>query len=406
MRPTTCVTSRSRRSPTSEPHYEAVAGSLPDMARGYLIDVIPGDGIGLEVMPPSTQCIDVLAKLFGFTVTWRHRDWGSARFLADGKMMPATGIDDLSDGDAILLGAVGSPAIPDDVTLWGLLIPIRRSFHQYVNVRPVRVLPGVRSPLVDPAGLDVVVVRENVEGEYSEVGGRHYRGRPEEMAIQEAVFTRAGIERVAQYAADLARERRGLVVSATKSNGLIHSMPFWDEVVAQVVSTEPALKLESVLIDALAARAVLRPGSLDVVVASNLFGDILSDLLAALAGSIGVAPSANLNPPGDYPSMFEPVHGSAPDIAGRGIANPIGQMWAAAMMLDHLGEKAASATLIAAFEGVLRDGIRTQDLGGRAGTSEFAGAVQERLTTAATHAHSRDERIGYEGRYPTRDQES
>jgi tartrate dehydrogenase/decarboxylase/D-malate dehydrogenase len=198
------------------------------------------------------------------------------------------------------------------------------------------------------------------------------------------VFTRAGIERVAQYAADLARQRRGSVVSATKSNGLIHSMPFWDEVVAQVVSTEPTLTLESVLIDALAARAVLRPGSLDVVVASNLFGDILSDLLAALAGSIGIAPSANLNPPGDYPSMFEPVHGSAPDIAGRGIANPVGQMWAAAMMLDHLGEKAASALLIAAFEGALRDGVRTPDLGGRAGTSEFAGAVLDRLNAASS----------------------
>lgn len=354
------------------------------MGRDYVIDVIPGDGVGPEVMPPATRCVDLLSKVCGFTVSWRHRDWGSARYLADGRMMPAGGIDDLSDGDAILLGAVGSPEIPDDVTLWGLLIPIRRSFHQYVNVRPVRVLPGVRSPLVDPAGLDVVVVRENVEGEYSEVGGRHYRGRPEELSIQEAIFTRAGIERVTRYAADLALQRRALVVSATKSNGLIHSMPFWDEVVAHVISTEPALRLESVLVDALAARAVLRPGSLDVVVASNLFGDILSDLFAALAGSIGIAPSANLNPPGDHPSMFEPVHGSAPDIAGRGIANPVGQMWAAAMMLEHLGEKASSAMLIAAFESALRDGVRTPDLGGTAGTSDFTGAVLDRLADAST----------------------
>jgi tartrate dehydrogenase/decarboxylase/D-malate dehydrogenase len=349
------------------------------MTRNYVIDAIPGDGIGAEVVPAAIECIDVLAKVCGFSVTWRHRDWGSARYLADGKMMPDGGLDDLAGGDAIFLGAVGSPDIPDHVTLWGLLIPIRRSFHQYVNLRPVRVLPGIRSPLADPAGLDVVVVRENVEGEYSEIGGRHYRGRPEEMAIQEAVFTRAGIERVTQYAVDLAIERRGSIVSATKSNGLVHSMPLWDEVVAEVVATEPALKLESVLVDALAARAVLRPGSLDVIVASNLFGDILSDLLAALAGSIGIAPSANLNPPGDYPSMFEPVHGSAPDIAGLGVANPVGQMWAGAMMLEHLGEPEAAAQLTAAFEGALCDGIRTRDLGGSVGTADFTAAVLGRL---------------------------
>jgi tartrate dehydrogenase/decarboxylase/D-malate dehydrogenase len=358
------------------------------MTSDYVIDVIPGDGIGVEVMPAATQCIDTLAKRCGFTVTWRHRDWGSARYLSDGKMMPDDGIDALSDGDAILLGAVGSPEIPDHVTLWGLLIPIRRSFHQYVNLRPVRVLPGTHSPLVDAAGLDVVVVRENVEGEYSEIGGRHYQGRPEEIAIQETVFTRAGIERVARYAVDLALERRRSVVSATKSNGLVHSMPFWDEVVAQVVASEPTVTLESVLVDALAARAVLRPGSLDVVVASNLFGDILSDLLAALAGSLGIAPSANLNPSGDYPSMFEPVHGSAPDIAGRGIANPVGQMWASAMMLEHLGQSEASALLTAAFESALRDGVRTRDLGGSAGTAEFTEAVLERLSVASSVTES------------------
>ena len=286
-------------------------------------------------------------------------------------MMPTDGIDQLADGDAILLGAVGAPDIPDDVTLWGLLIPIRREFLQYVNLRPVRILPGVQSPLRNAEGLDMVIVRENVEGEYSEVGGRLYRGRPEEMAVQEAVFTRTGVTRVAEYAVEQARTRRGLLTSATKSNGIIHTMPFWDEVVAEVVERAGDVTLDKMLVDALAARVVLKPLSLDVIVASNLFGDILSDLAAAVAGSIGVAPSGNINPPKDHPSMFEPVHGSAPDIAGQGIANPVGQMWAAAMMLEHLGEAEAGATLVAAFEAALADGVRTRDLGGTAGTDEF-----------------------------------
>jgi tartrate dehydrogenase/decarboxylase/D-malate dehydrogenase len=346
----------------------------------YTIDVIAGDGIGQEVMPAAIRCLDVIAKTDGFTMNWRERDWGSARYLADGMMMPESGIDDLADGDAILLGAVGASGIPNHVTLWGLLIPIRREFLQYVNLRPIRLLPGIEPRVVGAEYLDAVIVRENVEGEYSEIGGRAYRGRPEEMAIQQAVFTRLGVRRVAAFAADLASKRSGRLVSATKSNGISHSMPFWDEVVAEVVADVPGVELENVLIDALAARAVLRPSSLDVIVASNLFGDILSDLLAAVAGSIGVAPSANLNPPRDYPSMFEPVHGSAPDIAGQGIANPVGQMWAAAMMLDHLGESAAGTRLTAAFEGALRDGIRTRDLGGGASTSDFTDAVVDRLT--------------------------
>lgn len=346
---------------------------------GYTIDVIAGDGIGLEVMPAAIRCLDLVAKLEGFALNWRERDWGSARYLADGAMMPKSGIEDLADGDGIFLGAVGAPGIPDHVTLWGLLIPIRREFLQYVNLRPVRLLPGIEPRVVGAENLDAVIVRENVEGEYSEIGGRAYRGRPEAMAIQQAVFTRTGVQRVAAFAAELARKRSGRLVSATKSNGIIHSMPFWDEVVQETVAGVPGVQLESVLIDALAARAVMHPTSLDVIVASNLFGDILSDLLAAIAGSIGVAPSANLNPTREFPSMFEPVHGSAPDIAGKGIANPVGQLWAGAMMLDHLGEPAGAARLTDAFEAALRDGVRTRDLGGTASTTDFTDAVIDRL---------------------------
>jgi tartrate dehydrogenase/decarboxylase / D-malate dehydrogenase len=349
-----------------------------DDERRYLIDVIAGDGIGQEVVPAAIRCLDALASRHDFAITWRERAWGSEHYRRHGRMMPTGALDELATGDGILLGAVGAPDLPDDVTLWGLLIPIRREFHQYVNLRPVRLLPGVRSPLRNAGDLDIVVVRENVEGEYSEIGGRSYRGRPEELATQQAVFTRAGVRRVAQYAASLAERRSGRVVSATKSNGIIHTMPFWDEVVAEVVAEHDGLVLESVLIDALAARIVLHPESVDVIVASNLFGDILSDLVAAVAGSIGVAPSANLNPPGDHPSMFEPVHGSAPDIAGQGVANPVGQMWAAAMMLDHLGQQAAAAQLIAAFEAVLESGVRTKDLAGSATTEEFTAAVVAR----------------------------
>jgi tartrate dehydrogenase/decarboxylase/D-malate dehydrogenase len=342
----------------------------------YAIDVIAGDGIGPEVVPAAIACVDALAPAFGFSIEWRHRDWGSDHYRRHGRMMPVHGIEQLATGDAILLGAVGTEDIPDDVTLWGLLIPIRQEFDQYVNPpRPVRVLPGVTSPLGGVDHLDLVVVRENVEGEYSEIGGRVYRGRPEEAAIQEAVFTRAGVERVAEYAVAQAKGRTGRLISATKSNGIIHTMPFWDEVVEDVAARTPELVLEKVLIDALAARLVLKPHSVDVIVASNLFGDILSDLAAAVAGSIGVAPSANLNPPCRHPSMFEPVHGSAPDIAGRDVANPVGQMWAAAMMLDHLDQPAAAGALVESFESALAAGVRTRDLGGKASTTEFASAV-------------------------------
>jgi tartrate dehydrogenase/decarboxylase/D-malate dehydrogenase len=343
----------------------------------YTIDVIAGDGIGPEVMPAAIACVDAVAPRFGFSIRWRHRAWGSEHYRRHGRMMPADGIEQLATGDATLLGAVGVEDIPDDVTLWGLLIPIRREFDQYVNLRPVRVLPGVTSPLAGVDEVDVVVVRENVEGEYSEIGGRVYRGRPEEVAIQEAVFTRTGVRRVTEFAVEQAMRRNGHLISATKSNGIIHTMPFWDEVVEEVAAGTAGLTLEKVLIDALAARLVLKPHSIDVIVASNLFGDILSDLAAAVAGSIGVAPSANLNPPRRHPSMFEPVHGSAPDIAGQGIANPVGQMWAASMMLDHLGERAAASALVDGFEGALSGGVRTRDLGGTATTEGFTNAVLE-----------------------------
>ena len=309
----------------------------------YTVDVIAGDGIGHEVMPAAVACVDAIAPALGFTVTWREREWGSDHFREHGRMMPVDGIEQLATGDATLLGAVGAPDIPDDVTLWGLLIPIRREFHQYVNLRPVRILPGVVSPLAGVDHLDLVVVRENVEGEYSEIGGRFYRGRPEEIAIQEAVFTRArdraGRQRTRSTSPSGAAGTWSPPRSPTGSSTRCRSGTRWSR---ECVAAHSGVSLENVLIDALAARMVLRPDTLDVVVASNLFGDILSDLAAAVAGSIGVAPSANLNPPRQYPSMFEPVHGSAPDIAGQGIANPVGQIWAAAMMLDHLGEPLAA----------------------------------------------------------------
>lgn len=349
----------------------------------YRVDVIAGDGIGQEVVPAALECLTAVAHRDGFSFSWRHRDWGADRYRADGAMMPVDGLDQLSDGDGIFLGAVGDPEIPDHVSLWGLLIPIRRTFNQYINLRPVRLLPGVSSPLRVSAGFDIVVVRENVEGEYSEMGGRAYPGDPEEVVTQTALFTRRGISRVARFAASLASNRSGSLVSATKSNGIIHSMPFWDEVVAEVVADYPDVRLESVLIDALAARTLLRPLSLDVVVASNLFGDILSDLVAAAAGSIGVAPSANLNPERVYPSMFEPVHGSAPDIAGKGVANPVGQIWAGALMLEHLGQSGSARSLMSALEDVLAHGVRTPDLGGTAGTAEFAAAVVDKLRSAS-----------------------
>lgn len=347
---------------------------------GNSIAVIAGDGIGQEVMPAALGCIAAVGELHDLSFDFVEYDWGSDFYRRHGRMAPVDGMDLLAEHDAIFLGAVGAPDIPDTETLWGLLIPIRRTFDQYVNLRPVRTLPGVASPLRTERDIDFVIVRENSEGEYSEIGGRTHRGLPSETAIQESVFTRSGISRIAGYAVELAESRRGHLTSATKSNGIIHTMPFWDEVVNEVVNEHPSVQFESVLIDALAARMVLAPWSFDVVVASNLFGDIVSDLGSALTGSIGVAPSANLNPERKHPSMFEPVHGSAPDIAGKGIANPVGQIWSGAMMLDHLGFSEAGDHLRTSFERVLARGVATRDLGGTETTASFTAAVRDEIS--------------------------
>jgi tartrate dehydrogenase/decarboxylase/D-malate dehydrogenase len=344
------------------------------------IAVIPGDGIGNEVVPAAQRVLERVAAQNGFGFRWHELDWGCDRYLETGAMMPADGLDQLRAHEALFLGAVGAPGVPDHVSLWGLLIPIRRAFEQYVNLRPIRLFDQVHSPLAHPPSIDLVVVRENVEGEYSEVGGRLYSGQPGELAAQLAVFTRRGTERVVRYAFARATERRGHLVSATKSNGIIHTMPFWDEVVDAVATDFPDVEVERVLIDALCARVVRAPESLDVIVGSNLFGDILSDLTAAVAGSIGIAPAANLNPEREHPSMFEPVHGSAPDIAGQGIANPIGQVWTGALMLEHLGRVEAAAALHSAIEAVLDDRRNhTPDLGGRATTEQVTTALEAAL---------------------------
>ena len=312
----------------------------------YNIALIPGDGIGREVIPEGVRVLEVLARGFGFGLEFEPFDYSCRRYLEEGAMMPPDGIARLSRFDAIFLGAVGAPGVPDHVSLWGLLIPIRRSFDQYVNLRPVRLLPGVRSPLAGrkPEEIDFVVVRENTEGEYSEIGGRLFGGTEREMAVQQSTFTRHGVDRVLHYAFELAGRRRGKLTSATKSNGIIHTMPYWDERVAEVAKGYADVAVDQFHIDILCAHFVQHPDWFDVVVGSNLFGDILSDLGPACTGTIGIAPSANLNPERELPSCFEPVHGSAPDIYGRKVANPIGQVWSGAMMLDHLGEKSITRT--------------------------------------------------------------
>jgi len=341
----------------------------------HVITVLAGDGIGLEVMPVAMEVLEAAVEGHDVRLEWREQPWGSDYYREHGRMMPTDAIATMAATDAIFLGAVGHPDVSDVETLWGMLIPIRREFDQYVNLRPVRSFSGVRSSLAGDPEIDVVIVRENVEGEYSAVGGRSYQGTPFEAAHQQSIFTRHGIERITRFAVEVAQGRSGRLVSATKSNGIIHTMPFWDEVVAEVVAQSDGIQLESVLIDALAARAVRSPQSIDVIVASNLFGDILSDLVAGAVGSIGIAPSANLNPEREHPSMFEPVHGSAPDIAGRGIANPIGQIWAGAMMLRHLEHDEIATGLEEAFTAVLERGEVTPDLGGSLSTVEVGAAV-------------------------------
>ena len=345
----------------------------------YKIANIPGDGIGKEVLPEGLRVLDKVARKFGIEFAYTDYDWSCETYAQTGRMMPEDGIEQLRTSDAIFLGAVGFPGVPDHISLWGLLIPIRRSFDQYVNLRPVRLLPGIVPPVhgYGPGDIDMYVVRENVEGEYSELGGRIFAGTDRETVVQETVFTREGVDRIQRYAFELAMKRRRKLTSATKSNGIIYTMPFWDERFAENKKFFPEVETEQYHIDILTVHFVTRPNTFDVVVASNLFGDILSDLGPGVTGTIGVAPSANINPGRTHPSMFEPVHGSAPDIAGLGIANPIGQIWSAAMMLDHLGSPAAGAAVVEAIESVLADpdAPKTPDMGGNAKTEDLGKAI-------------------------------
>jgi tartrate dehydrogenase/decarboxylase/D-malate dehydrogenase len=348
--------------------------------KNYRIATIPGDGIGKEVVPPGMRVLEAAAKQHGFSLTWDHFPWSCAYYQETGRMMPTDGLAQIRQHDAIYLGAVGFPGVPDHVSLWGLLIPIRREFRQYANVRPVRLMPGIESPLRNrqPGDIDFYVVRENNEGEYTEIGGRLYPGSDDEIAMQQVVFTRHGVDRILRYAFELARRRpKKHLTSATKSNGITVTMPFWDERFKAMAAEYPDVRTDQYHIDILTAHFVQHPDWFDVVVGSNLFGDILSDLGPACTGTIAIAPSANLNPERDFPSMFEPVHGSAPDIAGKGIANPIGQIWSGAMMLDHLGQPEAAASVVRAIETVVQRGPRTRDLGGSATTDEVGRAIAD-----------------------------
>lgn len=357
------------------------------MERRYRVAVIPGDGIGKETVPEGLRVLDAAARRFGFELKLAEYDWSCERYKQSGAMMPPDGIDRLRESEAIFLGAVGWPGVPDHVSLWGLLIPLRRSFDQYVNLRPCRLLPGARSPLAGrtPADIDFYVVRENTEGEYSSVGGRMFAGTDREFVTQESIFTRQGVDRVLRYAFTLANARpKRHLTSATKSNGITLTMPYWDERFRAIAAEFPDVRCDQFHVDILTAHFVQHPDWFDVVVGSNLFGDILSDLGPAVAGSIGIAPSANINPERRFPSMFEPVHGSAPDIAGRGICNPIGQIWSGAMLLRHLGEEDAAAAIEAAIEKLVAgEGPRTRDMGGQARTEDVGRALAEAVAASA-----------------------
>jgi tartrate dehydrogenase/decarboxylase/D-malate dehydrogenase len=351
--------------------------------KAYRIAVIAGDGIGTEVVPEGIRVLGAAADKFGFKLDWHFFDWSCQCYERTGMMMPADGIEQLSPFDGIFLGAVGQPGVPDHISLWGLLIPIRRSFHQYVNLRPVQLFAGIETPLKNrkPGDIDFCVVRENNEGEYSNIGGRLYEGTEDEIAVQQAVFTRRGVRRVLRYAFELARKRRQHLTSATKSNGIIHTMPFWDECFREMAREYPDVRIDQYHIDILTAHFVRHPDWFDVVVGSNLFGDILSDLGPAVVGSIGIAPSANLNPERDFPSMFEPVHGSAPDIAGKGIANPVGQIWSGALMLRHLGEEQAASAVETSIAQVLKAAkTRTPDIGGTSSTRQMGESIALHLS--------------------------
>lgn len=354
------------------------------MTRSYKVAVIPGDGIGREVMPEGIRSIEAALSGTDTTISFTEFDWSCEYFARNGRMMPEDGINQLGQFDAIYLGAVGFPGVEDHVSLWGLLIPIRREFDQYINLRPVRLFQGIPCPLVgrSPGDIDFMVVRENVEGEYSAIGGIQYEGTERELVIQQSVFTRQGVDRVVKFAFELARSRPAKhLTSATKSNGIIHSMPYWDRRVAAMAGDYPDIVVDQFHIDILAANFVTKPDHFDVVVGSNLFGDILSDLGPACTGTIAIAPSANINPERNHPSMFEPVHGSAPDIAGQGIANPVGMIWSGAMMLQYLGEESAATRIMVAIENVLKEGVSlTRDMGGRASTEDLGKAIATAIT--------------------------
>ena len=350
-------------------------------ASGEELDVvvIPGDGIGVEVTEAAMEVLGAVVARHRIPLRTTTVDWGCDHHVRSGAMAPDGWLDRLWACDAVLLGAVGRPDVPDDVSLWGLLIPIRREFDQYVNLRPLRTIPGFPGALRDQPDIDVVIVRENSEGEYSRVGGRVFADTPREIALQESVFSRYGVERVVRYACEVASGRRGHLVAATKSNGIIHTMPFWDETVRRIAA-EHDVRLEIQHVDALAARMVSDPGGLDTIVASNLFGDILSDLGAAVIGGLGLAASGNLNPERTAPSMFEPVHGSAPDIVGMGVANPLGQFLSVSLMLHHLGHAEAGADVESAVRSAVGErGVRTRDIGGSATTTEMLSAVMAEL---------------------------
>lgn len=341
----------------------------------HRVAVIEGDGAGPEVIAEAQKAVDAL----GLDIEWRPLDWGTARYHQTGAMMPADALDVVRGHDAVLLGAVGDPSVPDHVTLWGLLLRLRQGLDLWANIRPARLLKGIPSPLADAPRVDMLFVRENTEGEYSGVGGRAHQGLELEVGIETSVFTRAGVRRVISHAFELAEARRGVVTSATKSNSSRYGYVLWDDVAAEVAAEHPDVRYERALVDALAARMITSPESLDVVVGSNLFGDILTDLAAALQGGMGMAASASIAPGSDTTPIFEPVHGSAPDIARKGVANPIGAIWSAVLMLEHLGEAAAAARLMQAVEAVCREGPRTRDVGGSAATSEVGDAVAGRL---------------------------
>ena len=346
----------------------------------YQIATIPGDGIGKEVIPESVKILNAIAAKCGFQLKFKNHDYSCEYFKKYGKMMPEDGLERLRDSDSIFLGAVGYPGVPDHISLWGLLIPIRRNFQQYVNLRPVKLLKGVASPLKNPGPVDFYIVRENNEGEYSSIGGRLYEGTDHELAVQESIFTRRGVDRVMKYAFELANKRGKKLTSATKSNGIIHTMPYWDERYKAMSIKYPDVFTDQFHIDILAAHFVQHPDWFDVVVASNLFGDILSDLGPAVVGGMGIAPGANINPEKEFPSMFEPVHGSAPDIAGKKLANSIACIWTAAMMLDHLGETEGAKLIVNAIENITEKGdILTRDLGGTAGTQDVTKAIIEQI---------------------------